>query len=206
MAAMPRTEKLFVTQVYRAELASRRLLADLADACRGIAAEDRAGQAWCTANGYAGYTSYASLTDLPDRASVFADLVTKIDPHARRLARALDLDLGGRGLALDSLWVNVLEPGGHHGLHVHPHSVLSGTFYVEVPRGASAIRFEDPRLHRMMAAPPRKATARRSNATFVSLEPKAGTLLLWESWLGHEVPVNRARAERLSVSFNYRWD
>ena len=30
-----------------------------------LAAEDAAGQAWCKANGYGGYTSYASLDDLP---------------------------------------------------------------------------------------------------------------------------------------------
>ena len=203
---MPRTEKLFVTQVYRAEISGRRLLADLAATCHGIAAEDRAGQAWCRANGYRGYTSYAALTDLPQRASIFADLVQRIDPHVARLARALDLDLGRRRLALDSLWINVLEPGGHHGLHVHPNSVVSGTFYVDVPKGASAIRFEDPRLARMMAAPPRKASARPGNRTFVAIEPKAGTVLLWESWLGHEVPVNGAKKPRLSISFNYRWD
>lgn len=202
---MARTEKLFVTQVYRAEIGARRLVADLAATCRGVAAEDRAGQAWCRANSYRGYTSYASLTDLPQRASVFADLVGRIGPHVGRLARLVDLDLARRPLELDSLWVNILEPGGHHGVHIHPHSVISGTFYVEVPRGASAIRFEDPRLPRMMAAPPRKAGARRANATFVSLAPRPGTLLLWESWLGHEVPRNGAKEARVSISFNYRW-
>lgn len=198
-------QTLFVTRLYRAEIGGRRLLADLAATCHGIAGEDRAGQSWCRANGYRGYTSYASLADLAERASPFADLVRRIDPHVARLARALDLDLGRRRLALDSMWINVLEPGGHHGLHIHPHSVVSGTFYVEVPAGASAIRFEDPRLSRMMASPPRKARARRANQTFAAVEPKAGTLLLWESWLGHEVPANGARKPRVSISFNYRW-
>jgi len=31
----------------------------------------------------------------------------------------------------------------------------------------------------------------------------AGTVLIWESWLRHEVPANAAKAERISVSFNY---
>ena len=34
---------------------------------------------------------------------------------------------------------------------------------------------------------------------------EAGTVLLWESFLRHEVPVNRSADERISVSFNYRW-
>ncbi|MFY0614674.1 MAG: 2OG-Fe(II) oxygenase family protein, partial [Hyphomicrobiaceae bacterium] len=88
---------------------------------------------------------------------------------------------------------------------IHPHSVISGTYYVDVPPGSGAIRFEDPRHAMMMAAPPRKVRAKRDNQTFVTIEPKPGLLLLWESWLRHDVPVNNAEAPRLSVSFNYGW-
>ncbi|MGC8169900.1 putative 2OG-Fe(II) oxygenase [Salmonella enterica] len=28
---------------------------------------------------------------------------------------------------------------------------------------------------------------------------------MWESFLRHEVPVNRAEDERISISFNYNW-
>ncbi|MFM9942095.1 MAG: TIGR02466 family protein [Hyphomicrobiaceae bacterium] len=204
---MPRLDTLFVTRIKRAELGARArdLIDGVRTTCLAIAEEDRAGQAWCREHGYRGYTSYASLDDLVRRASVFDDLVRRIDPKVAAFARTLDLDLGGRRLVLDSLWINVLEPGGHHTAHIHPHAVVSGTFYVDVPKGASAIRFEDPRLTQMMAAPPRKAQARMANRTFVSVEPKVGTLLLWESWLRHEVPVNNARRARISLSFNYRW-
>ncbi len=33
----------------------------------------------------------------------------------------------------------------------------------------------------------------------------AGTVLLFESWLRHEVPPNPVRAERVSISFNFNW-
>lgn len=207
IAPMARLDTLFVTRIKRSEFGSRsaHLVDGLRTTCLAIAAEDRAGQSWCKAHNYRGYTSYASLDDLVRRASVFDDLVRRIDPKVAAFARSLDLDLGGRKLVLDSLWINVLEPGGHHAAHIHPHSVVSGTFYVDIPKGASAIRFEDPRLPQMMAAPPRKATARIANRTFIDVEPKPGTLLLWESWLRHEVTVNTAKRERISVSFNYRW-
>ena len=202
---MPQIESLFVTQLYRAQITGQ-ALAGLLETCLGIAAEDRAGQAWSRKNAYPGYTSYASLTDLPVRASLFATLIKRIDTHVGRFAQALELDLGDRHLRLDSIWINVLEPGGHHTAHIHPHSVISGTYYVDIPSGASAIRFEDPRLPQLMAAPPRVEAASRSNRQFVAVEPTTGTLLLWESWLRHEVPVNTARRERVSVSFNYRWE
>lgn len=198
---------LFATRIYEASLASDRgfdnFNAELEDACRGVADDDEAGQAWCEAKGYAGYTSYASLDDLPRRASIFADLKKKLDRHAAIFAEQLGFELSGEKLVLDSLWINILEPGGAHSGHIHPHSAISGTVYVDIPDGASAIRFEDPRLPMMMAAPTRRADAPEDLRTFVSISPQAGTLLMWESWLRHEVPANQADAERISVSFNY---
>ncbi len=204
------TRSLFVTEIYEASLAQEpgfsAFNAELAQACQMLAAEDRAGQAWCKAHGYGGYTSYASLNDLPARATVFGDLKRKLDRHAAAFADHLALDLGPRGrLKLDSLWANVLKPGASHTGHIHPHSVLSGTIYVTVPPGAAGLRLEDPRLPLMMAAPPRRSDAAEPMRTFVTLSPSEGAIFLWESWLRHEVPANGARSPRISLSFNYSW-
>ncbi|MBS0274984.1 MAG: hypothetical protein JSR55_11425 [Proteobacteria bacterium] len=203
MADSRNIETLFVTALYRTKIAARGLNAALAQTCLAIAMEDRAGQRWAKAHGYKGYTSYASLDDLPQRASVFGELVKHIDKHVRTFGKTLDFELGSRALALDSLWINVMDRGGIHSAHIHPHAAVSGTYYVDVPEGAADIRFEDPRLAMMMAAPPRKEKARRQNQTFARVSPKAGTLLLWESFLRHEVLANDARGKRISVSFNY---
>ncbi|MDB5445000.1 MAG: hypothetical protein JWQ97_317 [Phenylobacterium sp.] len=200
---------LFPTPVYEASLAGERgfaaFNAELEEACRMLAAEDHAGRAWCKQHGYGGYTSYASLDDLPQRASAFEQLKKKLDRHAAAFAEALQFDLGRARLRLDSLWVNILKPGAAHTGHIHPHSVLSGTVYVATPPGASALKLEDPRLPLMMAAPPRRAEADEAHRAFVYLQPQPGTVLMWESWLRHEVPANAARAARISVSFNYGW-
>ena len=198
---MPKSDSLFVTRLYRARVAVPR---DLEATCLSIAAEDKAGQRWSREHGYGGYTSYASLNDLPLRASLFADLERAIARHVAGFARELQFALEGRKLKLDSLWVNVMDKGAIHAPHIHPHAVISGSYYVAVPPNAGAIRFEDPRLAMMMAAPPRKPSARPENRSFVDVEPKPGMLLLWESWLRHGVEPNRARGRRISVSFNYR--
>ena len=202
------THRLFVTEVYEADFSGRRdfatFNAELEQACLGLAAEDTAGRAWCKANGYGGYTSYASLDDLPRRATVFADLKRRLDREAEIFTGQLNLDLGGKRLKLDSLWANVLKPGAAHSGHIHPHSVLSGTYYVRTPPGSGALRFEDPRLAMMMAAPPRPDAFSHQRA-FAYLEPEAGSLLIWESWLRHEVMAHRGKAERISLSFNYAW-
>ena len=145
-------DSLFPTKLYRARIARADALnVDLAHASRVIADADKAGQAWCRQHGYRGYTSYASLNDLPWRDPTFAALKDELDAHATAFARELDYDLAGRTLAIDSMWVNILAPGGAHSGHIHPLSVLSGVYYVDVPDGASALKLEDPRLAMMMA-------------------------------------------------------
>lgn len=193
------TDLLFPTSLYRARIA---VAQGLAETCRGLAAEDRAGQLWSRKHGYAGYTSYASLNDLTLRASVIADLEKRIARHVAAFARELQFDLGRRKLTLDSLWVNVMNRGAVHSAHIHPHAVISGTYYVEVPPRAGVIRFEDPRLPLMMAAPAKRENAKQPNRRFVEVSPKPGMLLLWESWLRHGVEANGA-GRRISISFNY---
>jgi uncharacterized protein (TIGR02466 family) len=194
---------LFATRLYKARIAPARALDKT---CLGIAQDDKAGRRWSREHGYGGYTSYASLNDLTARASLFDELERKIARHVRLFARELQFDLGGRRLALDSLWINVMNRGAVHAPHIHPHAVISGTYYVSVPPKSGAIRFEDPRLAMMMAAPPRKKKARPENRLFVDVEPRPGLLLLWESFLRHGVEANGARGQRISVSFNYRRD
>ena len=197
---------LFVTQVYEASLADtsgfETLNAGLLELIEMLAVEDTAGRAWCRSHGYRGYTSYGSLNDLPRRFPEFADLKRLLDRHAAAYAGALNFDLA-RKPRLDNLWVNVLKPGGGHSGHIHPHAFLSGTVYLSVPGGASSLKLEDPRLPMMMARPAVRADAPEAERPFVYLAPAEGTVLMWESWLRHEVPPNAAKSERVSISFNY---
>ena len=205
---MPTITSHFATEIYQAELPHeqvQKLNPELEATISALCEDDEAGLRWCDENGYPGYTSYASLNDLPWRFPPFQTLAGHIDEHVKTFSDHLGFDLAGAPLTLDTLWVNVLPEGGSHSGHIHPHSVLSGTYYVAVPDGASAIRFEDPRLAMMMARPTLVAAKSEQSPTFKYIAPSAGTLLLWESWLRHEVVLNEAEAERISVSFNYRW-
>lgn len=198
------TRSLFATQFYEGRINDADLIAEVEASVRALAEDDRAGRGWSKANGYRGYTSYASLDDLPLRDPVFADLKRALDKHVAGFARDCAFDLGGRRLKLDSLWVNVLKPGGAHSGHIHPHSVVSGTVYIAVPPGSGALKLEDPRLPMLMAAPGRTDHAPEGLRPFVYAEPAVGSVFLWESWLRHEVMPNAAKSDRISVSFNYR--
>ena len=204
---MAKTKLLFSTPLYHASLSESGPfdLGQLEKSCWSIAQEDEAGQKWCDENNYSGYTSYASLSDLTWRSPFFEELKNLLDLHVKIFVEELDFDLEGRNLKLEDLWINILPEGGNHSAHIHPNSVISGTTYISMPSGSSAIKFEDPRHSMMMAAPSRIKDAKEYLKPFIYVNPSVGDVLLWESWLRHEVPANNSSEERISISFNYSW-
>ena len=180
--------------------------AELDNECRAIAEDDEAGQRWSEENDYPGYTSYASLADLPWRSPVFARLKEALDAHVAAFAERLEWDLGGGTLELEDLWINILPEGGTHSSHIHPHSVISGTTYVAIPEGAARAEARRPALGPDDGRPAAPRGRPRGLRLFVYMKPAPGEVFLWESWLRHEVPLNLADdEERISVSFNYKW-
>ena len=204
---MAKTKLLFSTPLYHASLADSGNfdMGELEKSCWSIAQDDEAGQKWCDENNYPGYTSYASLSDLTWRSPFFEELKNLLDLHVKTFVEELDFDLEGRNLKLEDLWINILPEGGYHSAHIHPNSVISGTTYISMPSGSSAIKFEDPRHSMMMAAPSRIKDAKEYLKPFIYVKPSVGDVLLWESWLRHEVPANNSSEERISISFNYSW-
>ncbi len=198
-------ESLFVTQVYAARLqqADSPLNLQLLRECRQLRLDDAAGRRWSADNYPGGYTSYDSASHMHDRSPTFARLARLIDRRVREFARSLAFDVDVRRLAMTDCWVNIMPRGVAHSGHLHPLSLLSGTYYVSTPRGAAGLRLEDPRLERFMAAPPRRRTAPRALRPWVVLAAQAGRVVLFESWLRHEVPPSRGPGERISISFNY---
>ncbi len=199
---------LFPTRVYTAPLRAQGVTAfndKLINEINHLREDDRAGQIWSKAHYPGGYTSYASASRMQSCSPTFAALEAKLTQHIRAYAKALAFDLKARPLTMTDCWVNVMPPGVAHSLHLHPLSTFSGTYYVKTPARASGLKLEDPRLDRFMAAPPRAMDQRSDQAPWVVMPAKAGHLILFESWLRHEVTANTARTERVSISFNYSW-
>lgn len=196
--------KLFSTPIGISTLPARtatRLNREILRDVEIIKQMDRAGRDWSRENYVGGYTSYSSIADVHERFAPFMELKTLIDKEVKAFVRALDVDLQGRQVKMTTCWVNVMPQYVHHSLHLHPLCFISGTYYAQVPPGSGSLKLEDPRLGLFMAAPPR----RPSSPYFHELKPKPGQIVLWESWLRHEVTANRGRGTRVSVSFNYEW-
>ena len=202
------TRSLFPTLIYSAPLTKtgwRSLNARLLQESLQLREDDGAGRHWSKKNYPGGYTSYNSVSRLHEVSPTFASLARELDRHVRKFANALQLDTESRPLAITDCWVNIMPHQVVHGLHLHPLSTISGTYYVQTPKGSSGIKFEDPRLDRMMAAPPRRPDAPPEQRPWYIVQAEAGTVVLFESWLRHEVAPNPVKSERISISFNYSW-
>jgi len=190
--------KFFATELCKERLRlSPKLRGRLLKECYQLREVDREGRDWSKANYPWGYTSYSSASDLPERSSNFGLLREAINPVVASFVQRLGLRFPTGRLVMSSCWVNVMGQHASHAFHLHPLSVVSGTYYLKIPGGAPGFRIEDPRIAAFMASPAREA--------YVTLKPREGEVLLFESWLKHEVPPNRERADRVSVSFNYDW-
>lgn len=199
---MAKTKTWFPTVIYNERLIARggaRFNAELLKESGQIRDYDAAGRKWSERSYPGGYTSYGSMDRLHQFSSTFDQLRAHIDPHAKAYARTLGWQLQGGKLWMSDCWINVMPRGCAHSFHLHPHAVISGTYYVKTPRGCSGLKFEDPRLSRLMAAPQRRGGAH------VTYPAKAGEVILFESWLRHEVPASLIDEERISISFNYHW-
>lgn len=203
------TKALFPTFIYDAALQPRGAAAFNEELLREAALfrrEDVAGRAWSKENYPGGYTSYGSLNKLHKVSSTFTELQQKVDRHVRAFVKTLEWELPrGKALEMTDCWLNIMPRRAAHGLHLHPTSVISGTYYVQTPPGCAGIKFEDPRLPMFMAAPPRRARCRLEQRPHVVWPAKAGNVILFESWLRHEVMANPVAEERVSISFNYSY-
>jgi uncharacterized protein (TIGR02466 family) len=202
-----RVRGYFQTLIYTAPLTrgAEALNAALFRECRQLELDDESGRRWSKKNYPGGYTSYNSASRMHQLSPTFAKLERYLKRHVGAFARSLEFDLEGRELTMTDCWVNIMPHQVVHGLHLHPLSTISGTYYVQTPKDCAGLKFEDPRLDRFMAAPPRRSNASQQANPWIVIPAEAGQVILFESWLRHEVPPNPSRKPRVSISFNFSW-
>jgi uncharacterized protein (TIGR02466 family) len=199
-------EMVFPSFIYRGRLSastSKRLNRDFEKEITTLSEIDNYGREWSQAHYVGGYSSYSSMANLHHTSPNFGELANLLQPHVAKFAKALNWDLRRRKLHMTTCWANAMGFGTHHTLHLHPHSVISGVYYVNMPTGSSPFKIEDPRMNMLMASPARKPSAPANQQPFVSIAPKAGEFILFESWMRHEVPPHRGKKSRMSISFNF---
>lgn len=199
---------LFSSSIYKQALPLKNkkiFLRELITECQNLKKMDLQGQAWSKNHYLGGYTSYSSYSNLHTWSSTFQFLESKIKPNVIRFLDSQGYDTRHKNVLMTNIWVNIMGHQTTHSGHIHPRSVVSGTFYVQMPKDSVGIKFEDPRMNFMMSCLPKKKKLPLSLQNFIALQPKPGDLVLFESWMRHEVPPNPSKQERISISFNYEW-
>lgn len=128
------------------------------------------------------------VSDTPEWAPVSNFINATIDMYFKLLGKD-EAYIAERGRDLTQ-WATVHKEHMSHEAHLHPGSVLSGVYYVKVPPGSGEISFFDPRGER----PP--------FGTRYSVMPCEGDVILFPSWLVHEVSPTGGNQERISIAFN----
>lgn len=111
------------------------------------------------------------------------------------------LKLSYESFEITGCWANISPPGDGHKPHNHPNNYLSGVYYLQTQSGADRISFDDPRPQTNIISPP-TLEATDMNAGQIHINAREGLMILFPSWLQHQVPPNKSRQARISIAFN----
>lgn len=145
------------------------------------------------------YTTIASPIELLARAQ-FQELRAHIQTEAEGFAESYGLDYRRYPLKINECWFNYYSRGDSQEIHCHQNSVISGIYYVKASPGAAPTVFHSP-FAEMMLAPP-LAAINDFNSQAVGFEPQAGRMILFRSWLRHNVKRHEIDEPRVSIAFN----
>ena len=173
--------------------------------CRSLADDDEAGRPGAASTAIPATRPTPRSTTCPGASRSSSRWCASSTPMSAAFAKALEFDLGGQKLTLDDIWVNVLPPGGVHTSHIHPRSVISGTFYVAIPPGSSAhqVRGSAARADDGGAATQGQGPAEQQSLRLRGAERRHAPAL--GELAAPRGAANRAESDRISVSFNYSW-
>lgn len=138
--------------------------------------------------------------------------VAEIAQHANRSTWA-ELGVGGGHVELVGLWMQASNRYARHDIHTHGNCSWSGVYYVQVDDEADRVaepdlgeangltRLHSPHLERLGGAHMDLGAAWLQDS-HVDLAPDPGLLVVWPSFLSHQVLPYRGARDRVVVSFN----
>lgn len=134
------------------------------------------------------------LQNFPNKEQFEAALSRAADEFAARTQRTPFARGGGHRL---NYWCSVYREGDFHDSHIHPRSLISGTYYPQTSGESAAITFEAPYTARTMHDTLDK------RALVFDYKPQSGDCLLWPSWMDHRVGrQGKTNVPRIAISFN----
>ena len=129
----------------------------------------------------------------------FSEFILEMEKKANNFAKGLEIYQKGK---IGNLWININGYKDCNRRHYHPESIISGVFYVKAPDKSSMLRFFHPSSNFMVRDWNVDLKCNMYTSSIWEIFPEEGKLLLFPSWLEHEVDQNLSQDKRISISFN----
>ncbi len=104
-------------------------------------------------------------------------------------------------VGISEIWSIINKKGTFNTSHNHPGSYLSAAYYVKAPDECGDIHFFDPNEIKKFNSPPIENRTELSASGF-SIKAQEGSLLIFPSYLYHDVGKNLSNEDRIVISFN----
>ena len=144
-----------------------------------------------------GWHSPTTMHDKPEHQHLISTLFNM----AQEIFKKEQLD---QSVALGNMWANINPPRAWNLKHNHANAFFSGVYYVKVPVNAGQLEAHDPRPGPQLLRPKQNTdNLSREYWRSVSFDPQEGRIIIFPSWLEHEVKSNESNEMRISISFNF---
>lgn len=99
-------------------------------------------------------------------------------------------ELAEKPLKIKESWINYYKKNNYQDYHRHGASGISGVYYIKTNEQDGRLRLHSP------------YPIFESGDQYIFHTPKEGKLILFPSWLGHSVEMNKTDSTRISIAFN----
>ena len=145
------------------------------------------------------YGWHSKNFDLKDNEVVF--FINSISYKIKKTMEDMGWDLIKNKVEITNMWSIINNRGSSNSTHIHSNCYLSAAYYVKAPKNCGDIVFHDPREGKLIRKP-KMSHSNNLNAEEVNIQPQAGMLVLFPSYLYHSVRENLSDNERTVISFN----
>jgi uncharacterized protein (TIGR02466 family) len=150
---------------------------------------------------YKGRTTHSTNINLAE-CDELKDFTTFLMLHAKTFLENLGFDYEKISKKFSPYYFTTeLNKGSMQERHIHAFQ-LSGILYIKVPKNSAPIQFLDPVQIREYMDWPVKNPENQNTFSTVTYTPHEGSLLLWPSFLYHQVMVHQVNENRIGLVVN----
>ena len=154
----------------------------------------------CSKDKFKNEGNYASLDTYILNQEPFKKLKKELQKHIDEYVEKIYTPEKKTKLYITQSWLNYTNETEYHHAHQHPNSIVSGVFYFDADIKFDSIQFHRLDSKRTIQIVPREYHHFNSDSWVFEVE--TGDLVLFPSYLKHNVKNKKGKNTRISLAFN----